>query len=257
MTNCSVSECDRPAVARGMCPKHWKRWRRNGDPIVEVPRARKSLEERFWSKVAKGGGCWEWTRYREPDWGYGIFRAVPGESMQKAHRVSWEIAHGPIPEGMQVCHRCDNPPCVRPDHLFLGTHLDNMRDRNAKGRQSRDGSTPGENSTSAKLTDEQVKDIRDRYLAGGVLQQDLAAEYNISQTQISRIVRGVRRADTMTGKARTFESRRGRGQRRALTAEQEGCIRERRAAGETRRSLADEYGVSMSLISLTTRRQPL
>jgi hypothetical protein len=93
-----------------------------------------SLEERFWAKVRKSEGCWEWVGSKIPK-GYGnigISYRPPKSAL--AHRVSWEIHFGPIPGGMFVCHHCDNPGCVRPDHLFLGTNLDNIRDSESKGR---------------------------------------------------------------------------------------------------------------------------
>lgn len=95
----------------------------------------------FWAKVNKDGPtlrpelgpCWEWTGYRAR--GYGVMRRASLYRFQIAtHRYSWMLANGPIPDGLLVCHRCDNPPCVRPDHLFLGTTADNTRDRDAKGR---------------------------------------------------------------------------------------------------------------------------
>lgn len=87
---------------------------------------------RFWNKVYKTDSCWLWIGSRLPT-GYGTFRV--GKKVKRAHRVSWELHNGPIIDGsLLVCHTCDNPMCVNPDHLFLGTNLDNMRDRNAKGR---------------------------------------------------------------------------------------------------------------------------
>lgn len=91
--------------------------------------------ERFWSRVKRGDGCWEWQGGSN-QYGYGLFtrRGCDTKVTRVASRISWELAHGPIPQGMVVCHKCDNPPCVNPDHLFIGTHLDNMRDMVAKGR---------------------------------------------------------------------------------------------------------------------------
>lgn len=90
--------------------------------------------ERFWLHVEKTGSCWLWTGNRKPN-GYGNFTPKPGITVT-THRFVYEFIYGPIPHGMCVCHHCDIKHCVNPDHLFLGTHQDNMADRNAKGRQA-------------------------------------------------------------------------------------------------------------------------
>lgn len=93
-----------------------------------------TLAERFWEKVEKTDGCWLWTASLTNK-GYGEFR-LNEPSPILAHRVAYELAHGPIPPGLFVCHHCDNPPCVRPDHLFLGTQKDNAQDMVRKGRHA-------------------------------------------------------------------------------------------------------------------------
>ena len=90
------------------------------------------LTDRFWSKVDTSGECWTWTADLD-DHGYGRL-GIGRKRIEPAHRVAWTLANGPIPEGLRVLHHCDNPPCVRPDHLFLGTQADNMADMMAKGR---------------------------------------------------------------------------------------------------------------------------
>jgi HNH endonuclease len=98
-------------------------------------RAKRSLEERFWEKVDKRGPdeCWEWTGGRFGP-GYGALSRDRESGPAPAHRLSYEFAYGPIHDGLHVLHRCDNPPCVNPAHLWAGTHDDNMADRHAKGR---------------------------------------------------------------------------------------------------------------------------
>jgi hypothetical protein len=104
-----------------------------------------------------------------------------------AHRVAWELTNGPIPPGLHICHRCDNPPCVTPAHLFVGTNLDNIADKVAKGRQR--GARAGERHHNAKLSDADADGIR----ASSKMQKELAAEYGVSQSLVSLIRSGARR----------------------------------------------------------------
>jgi hypothetical protein len=136
------------------------------------------IETRFWSKVTKTPTCWLWKRAHH-NFGYGTF--YDGRRLQKAHRVSYEFTHGPIPDGLCVLHRCDNPACVRPDHLFVGTRTDNNRDMTAKGRHTR---------IACHLTPAQVQEIRRRYAAGGISQRRLADEYGVVQQTVGDILTG-------------------------------------------------------------------
>lgn len=123
--------------------------------------------------------------------GYGaITRVADGRRRTYvAHRVAYELHAGGIPEGQEVCHSCDNPPCCNPAHLFLETHAGNMADMRAKQRGG-SGNQPGERNNFAKLTADQVAEIRRRY--PGETQRALAVEFGIHRTQVSRIVNGKR-----------------------------------------------------------------
>jgi hypothetical protein len=147
--------------------------------------------QRFWDKVEKipFHECWEWTASKSGD-GYGAFK-IKGKQYS-AHRVSYELNHGPIPKGKCVLHSCDNPLCVNPQHLWLGTHLDNSKDKIFKGRNvityGEKVSHPGEKNPAAKLTEEIVKQIRNDYkhIKSYLL---LGIKYNIGSSQIGRIIR--------------------------------------------------------------------
>lgn len=148
-------------------------------------RERAEVTARFWSHVHRfdGDNCWEWHGYR--DGGYGRFKY--GGRCGYAHRLSFELHLGPIPDGMIVCHRCDNPACVNPAHLWLGTNADNMADMAAKGR-AKSGNLKGADSPHAKLTAIQAAEIRRRYCRG--LGPTLAQEFGVSTSSILAIARG-------------------------------------------------------------------
>lgn len=140
------------------------------------------LADRFWEKVHKrrASECWPWNGARHPQ-GYGLIKRKDGMQL-RAHRVVFELVKGPIPDGMFVCHYCDNPWCVNPGHLFLGTCYENTKDMIDKGRKV---VCPGEANGSAKLSNSDVKKIRrDRSL-----QRDIAKNYGISQSLVSMIKR--------------------------------------------------------------------
>lgn len=159
-------------------------------------------DEWFWGRVdrRRPDSCWLWIGYVRRD-GYGS--VTKGGRRMSAHRWAYELHHEEaIPVGMMVCHSCDVPLCCRPDHLFLGTGLDNQRDSSAKGR-SRFGdrnpmrnpetrakvAQPGERNPMAKLVAEEVGEIRARYLQGD-RQRDIARTFGVSQATISLIVNG-------------------------------------------------------------------
>lgn len=151
----------------------------------------RSLADRFWAKVDRRGmdDCWLWTAARTKT-GYGAIATAPN-TVARAHRVSWELAHGPIPAGMVVCHRCDTRLCVNPAHLFLGTQFENIHDMHRKGRGHIPEALRGSANARAKLSEAQVATIKRRLLVGDFPNQDhLAAEYGVSQTLISDIARG-------------------------------------------------------------------
>jgi HNH endonuclease len=133
---CATDGCDRTGqMRRGMCDTHYRQVLRRGD-FAPLP----SIEDRLSTHLIRtSSGCLEWTGYTNPK-GYGQIQA--GGRLRLTHRLAWELVHGPIPEGMFVCHHCDNPPCAQTEptegypegHLFLGTNDENMADMVAKGR---------------------------------------------------------------------------------------------------------------------------
>lgn len=147
---------------------------------------KKSLIERFESHFTKTDGCWEWMATRSIN-GYGRIN-IDGK-YYGAHRVAYNLYIGDLPDNMCVCHHCDNPGCVNPSHLFLGTRSDNMKDCVKKGRR-RLPVASGEKPAGYKLTEEQVMEIRSKY-PGDKSQRKIASEYGVSQSEIWRIIHRV------------------------------------------------------------------
>ena len=177
----------------------------------------------FWRNVTITEGCWTWNGGRDKN-GYGRFNVRPRlSSLDRTHRVSWVIHFGAIPEGLQICHHCDNPPCVRPDHLFLGTAADNNADKVAKGRQSR-------------------KRIFGRGLG----------LRNGRYTHPETTARGDRSGMRMHPESVSRGSDNGNSK---LVASQVVEIRRRRAAGESRVSIAADFGISPSLVRAIAARE--
>lgn len=145
---------------------------------------RKTVLERFEEKFEKidGNTCWEWKAHRTPK-GYGSIKI--NRRMRSAHRVSWELYEGPIPEGLCILHRCDNPPCVRPSHLFLGTQAENVADMISKNRKA-----IGVNSGSNKLNESQVHEIRRIFQEGGISKRKLGRQFGVSDMTVFFIVTG-------------------------------------------------------------------
>lgn len=153
---------------------------------------RGTIEERFWRHVAKPAepdGCWEWTGGHDA-YGYGSM-GIDGGRTSTVNRVAHELLIGPIPEGMCVCHRCDNRNCVNPAHLFLGSRADNLHDMFAKGRgrgQFTKGACQGTANAWARYTEDQIREIRS-LVASGVTQVEVARQFGMRQGYVSNIVR--------------------------------------------------------------------
>lgn len=157
--------------------------------------AKRTTPEEFWASLDRSGCCWLWTaRINRGGYGSVKFASITNRDMWPAHRLAWTLANGPIPDGLLVLHDCDkNYPagdityrrCCNPVHLFLGTSADNSADMKAKGRQSR-----GERNSHAKLTPEEVVEIRRLYAAGGTTHKRLSRQFRITEGGVRFIICG-------------------------------------------------------------------
>jgi hypothetical protein len=175
---CSVDECTGKIYALGYCRLHYGRFNRTGstDDPARTP------EQRFEAKVDRSGDCHLWIGSKNSD-GYGNFYL--DDKLEKAHRYAYRLANGDFDESLFVCHACDNPSCVNPDHLFLGDQTRNMQDMISKGRQN---STAGSKNGRAKLDEDDVRQVRKIHKSGKMSTRELAHEFGMGQTAIAEIV---------------------------------------------------------------------
>lgn len=181
MRQCCIKDCDKLHLAGGLCAMHYRRQKLYGDPTtVKLFQMRGlSLKERWEAYTEKGEDCWLWVGSRDPN-GYGRLN-INGRP-ELAHRLAWRLFCSEITSDQHVLHKCDNPSCVRPDHLFLGDQVANNADMKSKGRY-RPGVSLGEAHGCAKLTEDQVREIR----ASSGPSELAAKHYGISGRQVRDI----------------------------------------------------------------------
>lgn len=142
-----------------------------------------SIEERLWAKTQKSDTCWVWIGAHLIS-GYG--HMTINKKRVTVHRLSWEVHNGPIPIGMEILHRCDNPPCIRPDHLFIGTNQDNVDDMVSKKRH-----TYGDRNGHAVFTDDQAREILYLLRTKQATGRQIAQQYGVDETTISKMRLGI------------------------------------------------------------------
>lgn len=190
---CSIDGCECTKImARGWCGPHYKRWYRHGDPLAQINRRAPdgaTADERLryvgWTEVQRRDGltpCWEWNGLTDSK-GYG--RVWDGERVAAAHRLARAAWSTPLADDEYGCHRCDNPPCINPDHVFAGDDVTNAADMAAKAR-----SCNGENRPQTKLTDGDVAAIRAAYTGRRGHMTRLAERYGVTPSYIGTLIRG-------------------------------------------------------------------
>lgn len=207
------------------------------------------LKKRFFEGFDKSGdpnSCWPWIKGRD-HYGYG---QISSKKIKiKTHRLSWIINNGPIPEGLYVCHSCDNPPCVNPKHLWLGTHKDNMGDLVTKGLTKK-----GVKHWNHKLTESDIRDIC-KHIEAGESQRYISKIFGVANQSISKIVTG-KRWNGITGYKPIFG--RAKGERNGtskLNANQVIEIFKYLNMGESQYKIADRFNVSQALIGHIKNRK--
>lgn len=210
---------------------------------IDVNLLDNALIEKFRLKHTVGDGCWEWQALKTPT-GYGRF--CIGSKWYLAHRVSYAMHHRVDPDILLVCHKCDNPACVNPDHLFLGEHVDNIRDMMNKGREG----------FITKLTEDQVEEIRRLVVTEDMYIADVASQFGVSYSLVQKLINNKFR---LTETKKDVNLRRApRGERchaSKLTADDVRQIRLDRSKGVKIVDLAKQYSVSAASISSIVLRK--
>lgn len=225
--------CGGKHLALGYCKKHYRAAKKWGDPNFRANLRGVPFEERYVIDLVTG--CWNWIGAKD-SCGYGTYSHTSGN---KAHRYVWEKLHGAIPEGMCVLHKCDNPACVNPEHLFLGTHDENMKDMVAKGRSR---GAKGEKNAGAILSADQVRDI----YCSNKTNKELAVLFGVDRNTIMHIKNQKSWQDTTKGLVKGYPNK------RVLTMSERGMI-----AIDTRpqKEIALSYGVSQTTVSVIQRAE--
>jgi len=186
VTQCSVEGCNRMEVAKQLCGKHYQRWRKFGDPFVtNISRLDIPFDEWFWQQIIvdERTNCWVWQLALVTQ-GYG--QVSIKHKSYRAHRIAYELFYKESTQGKLVCHICDNPPCINPEHLFLGTAKENTQDMVKKQRHNH-----GERHHFAKLTKQAVLDMRKRHKQGNITIAQLASEYGVSPSSARKAIVGL------------------------------------------------------------------
>ena len=249
---CCIKGCDKKTVALGLCVNHWRRNRLYGSPVAHSRHGGmfkgKTQIERFQMqhKVALSG-CWEWVGGKDQD-GYGIFSGEHlGQKFTRSHRWSFAFHNNQsIPAGSSVCHSCDNPSCVNPAHLWLGTTKENQQDKWSKGRG---GIRKMEESQHAKITNEQALAI----LADPRPHSRIAADYGIAAGTVGDIKsrkswRGL--GDVESVKHKRVSPRKGVSDK--MTPE---IVREIRGSEQTGKALAEKFGITQQTVCDIRKRR--
>ncbi len=234
------------------------RWNCEQPPFV--PNVRPTVAERFYlrvSDVPTEQGCLEWQAGVDPQ-GYGVF-GIGSNRVFRAHRIAWELVHGAIPDGLVICHHCDNRRCVNVDHLFLGTRADNNRDKMSKGRG---GHLKGTANGNAKLTEADVLEIRSGIFAGWT-HNEIGDHFGVSDTLVGYVLR--RQSWTHLDSGGDLPGAKAGGRRRdsrgekhpnaQLTDAQVLEIRSDKFAGWTQPAIAKHFGVTEGAVGHILRRE--